>query len=384
VSKSETILVRGARQLVTLHGPRGIRRGTQLRDLGVIQAGVMLIRNGVIAAVGSGRTVENLEGARSAAEIDVAGKVVLPGFVDCHTHLGPWCPLLPGARARAAGPASSPALQRNLQHRLRMFAGHGTTTVEAKTGDLKTLQVFGKLDGVLPAVTPTWFLEAGDLPSTAPLSLIRRLARHVDVASGRGGVAIHDARNRLEAARDTGLKLMVHPHDRSPSSGLRLAVECGAASVGHLDGAGQDDVAIMSQSFTIAVLLPGPAFHQGRGHLPAARAWIDSGAGVALATDFDSVTSPSCNMQMMMSLACTHMGMSPAEAVAAATINGAHALGIAGEAGSLETGKSADFTVFDAADYREIPYQFGVNLVTLTVKKGVVLYRQGEVACEAD
>ncbi len=384
MKNNQTFLVRGARQLVTLHGPPGIRRGTALRDLGIIPAGVMLIRDGVIIAVGTGRTVENLECARSAIEIDATGKVVLPGFVDSHTHLGPWQPQLFGAPARANRSGSSRSIEWDLQNRLRTFARHGTTTIEAKARDVKTLHVLAKMDGALPAVTSTCLMDAGDLPLSASFSVIarRRLARHADVGCGPGGFALHEARSRLEAARDAGLKLMVHARPGSPSGALRLAVELGATSAGHVDGAGEDDIAIVAQSSTIATLLPGPAFHQGHNRFPPARAWIDHGAGIAIATDFNSATSPTCNMQMVMSLACTHMGMSPAEAVSAATINGAHALGIADKAGSLETGKSADFTVFDAPDYREIPYQFGVNLAILTVRKGVVIYRQGEAPCQ--
>jgi len=134
----------------------------------------------------------------------------------------------------------------------------------------------------------------------------------------------------------------------------------------------------------VATLLPGAAFHLGLDHYPPARAFIDQGVAVALATDYNPASSPTCNMQMVLSLASTHMAMSPAEAIAAATINGAHALGMANRIGSLETGKWADFTMFEASGYREIPYHFGVNLAMLTVKSGAVLYRQGETACRAD
>ncbi len=142
----------------------------------------------------------------------------------------------------------------------------------------------------------------------------------------------------------------------------------------------QDDIAILAQSSTIATLLPGSVFHMGSGRYAPARALIDQGAAVALSTGFNPSTSPTCNMQMVLSLACTQMRMTPAEAISAATINGAHALGCADRCGSLEAGKYADLTLFDVSDFREIPYQFGVNQVALTMKKGIVLYRRTGVA----
>jgi imidazolonepropionase len=423
VHTTKAVLVRGARQLITLRGPREPRRGTALRELGIIHDGAMLIRDGHIVAVGQGRRVENLAEARTAHEIDATGRVVLPGFVDCHTHFVPFMPRLaeyefPGRRAetgasggsslslRAARTTSSRTLARQARERLAAFARHGTTTVEVKAGSgrdktvaLKTLRVLSTLDGSPLSVIPTYLggspgPSGNEGPSHAyadwviseilPTITRRRLARFADVDCGRHGFRVDDARRYLEAARRAGLGLKVHAEHLSPSVGVRLAVEFNATSADHLDAVGRDDIPVLAQSSAVATLLPGAAFHLGLDHYPPARAFIDQGVAVALATDYNPASSPTCNMQMVLSLASTHMAMSPAEAIAAATINGAHALGMANRIGSLETGKWADFTMFEASDYREIPYHFGVNLAMLTVKSGAVLYRQGETACRAD
>ncbi len=334
----------------------------------------MLVRDGRIVAVGQGRRVENLADARSAAEIDATGRVVLPGFVDSHTHLVP-------VDAEAM---SSRALARQAEGRIRMFVRHGTTTLEAKAGQIKTLRVLARLDSFLISLVPTYL---GGLVHAAPgeelaemiFAVARhRLARFADVNCGRHGLGVDDARHALETARQAGLGLKVHAEQHSPSVGVRLAVECGATSAANLEAAEEDDIAILAESSTVATLLPGRTFYLGLDHHAPARALIDRGVAVALATGFHPATSPTCSMQMVMSLACTQLAMTPAEAIAAATINGAHALGMADQTGSLEAGKLADFTLFDVSDYREIPCQFGVNLAVLTVKGGVVIYRQGE------
>ena len=420
-----TILLRGARQLLTLRGPAGPRRGTALGELGIVQDGAVLIRDGRIDDLGQGRRVENLASARGAREIDVTGRVVLPGFVDSHTHLTWGPPRLAGfevssgrrqpldraAMSRAAlacaqtlRTSPSRTLERQARERLAMFVRHGTTTLEAQSGgfdhtsDLKALRVLEKLTESPLDVTPT-YCGAHALPSEyegraheyvewiisemLPLVRRRRLAASADVWCGRGALSIDDARRYLVAARAAGFALRVHAEQFSHDGGARLAVEVGAASAGHLQFADRDDIAILAQSSTIATLTPGAAFHLGLDRRPPGRALVDQGAAVALATDFSPVTSPTCSMPMVLSLACTDMRMTPAEAVSAATINGAHALGCADRVGSLEEGKYADLTVFDVPDYREIPYTFGVNLVSMTIKRGVVLYRRGDVEWQA-
>ncbi len=421
---TKPLLIRGARQLLTLRGPAGPRRGTALRDLGIVQDGAILIRDGVILEAGSARRIENLASARNAVEIDATGRVVMPGFVDSHTHLVFGPPRLLNFEMRIAGmdhqqiadagggiPASLPAirettgrtLERRTRHLLNLFARHGTTTVEAKTGygldktgELKSLRVLAALNGNPLDIVPTYFGAHGVPPKfdgrpaeyiewicaeMLPQIARRRLARFVDVSCERSAFGLDEARRYLETALALGFSLKVQAEQFAHTGAARLAVDLEATSADHLVQTEADDIAVLAQSTTLATLLPGSVFHQGLDRYPPARALIDQGAAVALASGFNPGTSPTCSMPMILALACTQMRMTPAEAVCAATINGAHAAGCAGRAGSLEIGKQADLILLDASDYREIPYHFGMNLVAMTMKKGVILYRQGEVVC---
>ena len=190
----------------------------------------------------------------------------------------------------------------------------------------------------------------------------------MDVYCDEGAFTLDQSRRYLEHARRLGFGLKIHAEQFTRTGAARLAVEMGAASADHLEQADDTDIAALAQSDTIATLLPGSVFHLGLRTYAPARALIDAGAAVALATDFNPGTSPTYNMQMVLSLACTEMRMSPAEAIVAATINGAHALGRADRIGSLEPGKKGDVLVLKVSDYRELPYYFGANNVHLTIK----------------
>ncbi len=416
---SGTLLVRGARQLLTLHGPREPRRGSALRELGIIPDGALLVRNGIIEEVGPTRRVENLALARGAREIDAAGKVVMPGFVDSHTHLAFGVPWLEDYEARIAGvnpldamsgwragahavrTMSARRLEAHCRAALDCMARHGTTTVEAKSGlggdpevDLKVLRVLARLDGAPLSVVTTCMavaplLASGNGRPAAPdadrftpvlaKAARRRLARFADVFVDAGEEGAEAARSYLRAAARLGLQLKVHADQFGLTGGVALAVAVGAASADHLVYTGPGEIAALARSNTVATLLPGSSFHLGCGPYAPARALVDAGAAVALASNFSPNTSPTCNMQMVLSLACARMRLTPAEAISAATINGAHALRRAASCGSLEVGKSGDLVVLNVADYREIPYWFGVNAVHMTVKRGAVIYREGRV-----
>ena len=419
----DTILVRGARQLLTLRGPSGPRRGEALRDLGIIPDGALLIHNGTILDVGPGHRIENLSAARDAREINAAGRVVMPGFVDSHTPLVFGASRLDDFEMRIAGATreeiaaegggiqssvrtlrATPAkrLERRARSVVSNMARHGTTTVEAKSGygldengEWKMLRVLESLQRKPLDVIPT-YLGAHAIPPeyrdnlddyiawmcSGLMPRIRRrgMAVFADVFCDREAYSLVQSRRYLEEARMLGFLLKVHAEQFSHSGATRLGIELEAVSVDHLDHVDSEDIRLLARSATMASLLPGSVFHLGLERYAPARMLIDEGAAVALATGFNPGTSPSYNMQMVLSLACAQMRMTPAEAVSAATINGAYAARCADRAGSLEPGKPADLIMLDLADYRELPYYFGVNHVHMTMKRGVIIYQEGSVA----
>jgi imidazolonepropionase len=411
-----TTLVRGASQLLTLRGDSGPRRGPALRDLGLVPKGAVLIKDGAILDAGLQRRIERLPEAKTAREIDAAGCVVMPGFVDCHTHLIFGRPRLVDYEMRLAGASyaeiaaagggilasveavrSLPAARLEAKGRtfLAAMARHGTTTLEAKSGygldeagELKTLRVLRSLSADPLDIVPTYLGAHVPPPEyrgnagryidwmaaeVMPKICRRKLARFVDVYCDVGAFTLNQSRRHLENARRLGFQVKIHAEQFSSTGAALLAIELQAASADHLEQAGELEIRALAASNTVATLLPGSVFHLGLRGYPPARALIEAGTAVALATDFNPGTSPTYSMQMALSLACTEMRMSPAEAIVAATINGAHAILCADRVGSLEPGKQADLLVLNVSDYRELPYYFGVNNVRLTMKRGVIL-----------
>jgi imidazolonepropionase len=413
------LLITGCSELLTLRGPAP-RRGRALRDLGLIRDGALLVRKDRIAAVGPRRRIERLREARRAEKLDLGGRVVLPGFVDSHTHL-----IFPASRAneyeqRIAGKtyeqiarqgggihstveklrrASAKVLQERAHQNLRTFAAHGTTSVEAKSGygldwksELKTLDILHQLHQDQPLdIVPT-FLGAHVVPREFRRRpgafvdlLVRRwipavatagLAEFCDVFCDRGAFTVAQARMILAAARACGLVPRIHAEQFVHTGAARLAIEVEAASADHLEKLDRSDVRALALSNVACTLLPGCSFHLGLAQHAPARELLDAGAIVALATDFNPGTSPTLSMPMILSLACTQLRMTPAEAIAAATINPAYSLRYHDRIGSLEVGKYADLAAFDVADYREIPYYFGVNLCSLTMKRGAIVHQK--------
>ena len=414
---SQQMLITGCSQLVTLRGPVP-RRGRALADPGIIRDGAVLVRDGRIVATGPRRRVERLAEARRAKKLDLGGRVVLPGFVDSHTHL-----VFPASRAgdyekRIAGKtyeqiartgggilstvrklraAKPEALKQTTLAALRAFAAHGTTTIEAKSGygldaasELKTLRLLHELHQEQPLDILSTFLGAHVVPpeyrgradayvellalKLIPGVALAGLAEFCDVFCDRGAFSISQARRILTAGRACGLVPRLHAEQLTRTGAARLAVELNAASADHLEKINRSDIRALAASSVVATLLPGCSFHLGLGRYAPARELIAAGAVVALATDFNPGTSPTLNMQMVLSLACTQMRMTPAEALAAATINPAYSLRRHDRIGSIEVGKYADLAVFDLADYREIPYYFGVNHCWLTLKRGEIIF----------
>jgi len=420
-TSSRALFFRNAAQVVTLAGPPVPRRGRDLGDLGILPQGSVLIQGGVILQVGSARSLQRAATRARAESIDCRGRVILPGFVDSHTHLvfaasrvkdyelrlrGKSYEEIAGAgggiQSSAAGvrEASAALLARRAQCFLEQFAAHGTTTLEVKSGygleiaqELKLLRVIRKLQAESPLELIPTLLALHALPADSrgrraeyvrtvmqrliPTVVRAGLAEFIDCFCDDAAFSPDECRRVLRAGRELGLTPRIHAEQLSRTGGVRLGVETDAASADHLDKVSAADVQTLARSATIATLLPGANFHLGLKSYPPARKLIDAGAALALATDFNPGTSPTLNMQFVISLACTQMRMAPAEAIAAATINGACALRRAARLGSLEAGKQADLVVMDVSDYREIPYYFAVNHCLMTVKRGRIVYCRG-------
>jgi len=390
---SGTILLRGAKQLLTLQGPAEPRRGATLQELSIIRDGALLIEDGRIAEVGLTRRVENLVGARECQEIDASGRVVMPGFVDCHAHL------VGGVLSPDVRIISGKRLEFLVQQYVDGMLRHGTTYLESRAGfgpdlrsSLKALKVTSKLDGAPVDIASTFLPLAsnGDESGADPrylawvcstlLPAIRLKTQAVFASINAGGTAAAAdcARQCIAAARDLRFQIKIEATADAGQEAISLALESGAISVDHLGDAVPNVTDSLARSNTMAVLLPGAAFLQSQ--RTSARRFIDEGAAVALGTNFTPGAGPTFSMPAIIALACTYLEMTPQEAIHAATYNAACALRAERVAGSLETGKPADLIMLNVSDYREITSYFGVNLVHRTMKHGVTVYEEGKVA----
>jgi imidazolonepropionase len=382
--------------LLTLRGPPGPRRGADLSDLGIIKQGAVLIANDKIRHVGLTSRLANLKEADNATEINASGCVVLPGFVDSHTHLVglptrfPETPDQPGIldQKMIRAESSSPMLLANSNRILKDCVRHGTTTLEAKSGhgwgesgEIRILKTHAALQliSTFMAGAPSehsrrdqhldWLCD-----SMLPLVAAKRLAEFVDIECEDTAFSVDQSRRFLLAARQLGFALKMHVGQFSDIGAVRLGLELGVVSLDHLVHVNTADFYNLAGSDIVATLLPASVFYRAAEPYAPARALIDRGIAVALATNYNLDTSPSQSMLMTISLACRSMSMTAAEAISAATINGAWALRRAGRIGSLEIGKDADLIILGVPDYREIPLHFGVNLVQTTIKRGRVLF----------
>lgn len=397
-----------------------------MRELGIIADGAVLIRDGLIVAVGPTVDIMKRADARGAEVIDATRKVAMPAFVDSHTHLVFGAPRLTDFEMRIAGAkyeeiaaagggiassvrttraASSQDLAAHAIDYARYALATGTGTLEVKSGyglnaetEIRILEVVRDAARESAAEFVPTFLGAHVVPrdmdrdryvALLTKELIPRVARDglaefCDVFCDRGAYTLDEARTIFRAAKRHKLKLKIHAEQLSRTGSTELAVKMGASSADHLDCTTDGDVALLATSKTIATVLPGCSLFLGLPY-PPARRLIDGGAAVALATDFNPGTSPALSMPLMMSLACTQMRMSPAEAVTAATFNAAHAVGRGDRLGSLEPGKQADIAIFDATDYREIAYYFGMGTCSMIIKKGrKISHRQNQADETAD
>ena len=408
-------------QLLTLRSTApGPRRGAALPDLSIISDAAILCLGGKIVSVGKVKDALRdpwlKKNRKKVREIDCRGRVVLPGFVDSHTHPVFADPRLIDFEKRIAGASyeeiaeagggirssiegvrrtSKRALTEKVLAAFGDMATHGTTTVEAKSGyglslesELKSLETIRDAARQWPGTVLPTFLGAHAVPpefrgrtseyveivcqQMMPAVAKRKLASFVDVFCDRGAFSAEDAQQIFRAADQNRLALRAHMGQLSETR-LEPFLRFDPASLDHMDHVNDADLAPLAQSSTIATFVPGANYFLGLSRYPNARKFIEAGVAVALATDYNPGSSPTLSMPMAMSLACTHMKMTPAEAISAATINGAWALRVAERKGSIEAGKDADLAVFDVKDYREIPYWFGADRCAMTVLNGTTI-----------
>ncbi|OQP08130.1 imidazolonepropionase [Geobacillus sp. 46C-IIa] len=419
------LFVRRAHQLVTLAGSSAAPLVKEkMSDLGIIENGSVWIENGTIIAVGpDDELVRRFADRLAEAEvIDARGKTVTPGLVDPHTHLvyagsreHEWTMRLGGATymeimnagggihatTKATREAPEETLYEESKRRLDQFLLHGVTTIEAKSGyglslehEIKQLEVAKRLHDTHPvdivptflgahAVPPEWKHDREEyirltIEEMIPEVSRRGLAEFNDVFCERGVFTPDEARRILEAGKAHSLTPKIHADEIEPYGGAELAAEVGAISADHLLRASDEGLRRMAERGVIGVLLPGTAFFLMT-EAAHARRLIDAGVPVALATDCNPGSSPTVSLPLVMSLACLHMRMAPAEALAAATINAAHAIGRAHLVGSLEPGKKADLVVFNVPNYVQMMYYYGVNHAETVVKDGKVVVVEGKV-----
>jgi imidazolonepropionase len=410
------LLIHNASQLLTLASPGRPKRGGAMGDLGIVPDGAVAIRDGLVLATGPSAQLARQFQAQHT--LDAGGRVVMPGFVDPHTHLV-WA----GARAgefeqRVAGAsymeimAAGGGIMSTVRHtraatiddvvaqtrpRLERALSHGTTTVEIKTGyglnvedELKQLEAIDRLREDFPGTLVSTFLGAHAIPP----EFKGRADDYVDLMVGEmlpavaalddpppfcdvfcedGAFTLDQSRRVLHAAGDLGFGLKIHVDEFEPLGGTRLAVELGATSADHLVCTPPDEIELLARSDTVAVALPGTPFGLGHHDYTPVRALIDAGGIIALATDCNPGTCWCENMQFMIALACRAMSMTPAEAISAATVNAAHAVGLGNLVGNLEPGKRADLILLDAPSYPHLAYRFGTNLVRTVIAAGQIV-----------
>ncbi len=416
--KKADLIILNASEMLTLAGGEVPRREVAMSDLGVVSGGALAVKGSRIEAAGSSREI--LDSWHSKQAIDASGCVVMPGFVDPHTH-----PVFAGSRenefemrirgktyeeiAAAGGgilnsvarlrATPTEALYASARARLDLFLEYGTTTVEAKSGyglsvddEMRSLQVLKDLARSHPVEIAPTLLGAHKVPPEfagrrkeyvslvagvmIPIAAKTNLAEYCDVFCERGAFTVSESRTILKAAKNAGLGIRIHADQFSASGGSKLAAELGAASADHLEAVSAAGIRMLAGSGAVAVLLPGSSFFLDQSRFAPARKLIEAGVPVALATDFNPGSSMTHSMQIILTLACLRLKMTPAEAITAATINAAAAIGRHDRIGSIEAGKKADIIILSVPNHRYIPYHFGGNHVRTVIKKGKVVIRR--------
>jgi imidazolonepropionase len=416
VTKHFDTLIVNIGQLLTMEGD-GPAKGERMKTLPVLEHAAVGIKDGKVAFIGTNEETKRL---RADKVIDAKGKLVSPGLVDPHTHLVfggsrehelalkqqdvPYLEILKRgggilSTVQATRKASEEELFEKAKFHLDRMLSYGVTTVEAKSGygldentELKQLRVVKRLQNEHPVDLVSTFLGAHAIPpeyKNSPddflenmlrlLDTIQQenLAEFVDIFCETDVFTVEQSRAFLQAAKSKGFDIKIHADEIDPLGGTELAVELGAISGDHLVGASDVGIAQLAKSNTIAVLLPGTSFYLAKEKYARARDMIEAGAAVALATDFNPGSSPTENLQLIMSLAALKLKMTPEEIWHAVTVNAAYAINRGEEAGRIALGRKADMVIWDAQNYAYVPYHYGVNHVKTVLKEGKVVVERG-------
>jgi len=418
-----TILIKNANEVITLkNNVRGPRTKEQMQEIAIVENGSVLIEEDRIVAVGA---LEQLEVdfpelVKKATTIDASGKVVMPGLVDCHTHLvhggtreeefnmrlngSTYMEIMNAgggihATTKRTRETSFDDLYEKTRKHLDIFLKHGVTTVEAKSGygldwetEKKQLEVAKKLQATHDMDVISTFMGAHAVPrdykgredefvdvlihEMLPKVAELELAEFNDVFCEKGVFTPEQSERILEAGKDLGLTPKIHADEIEPYKGAELAAEVGAISAEHLLVASDEGIQKMAEAGTIAVLLPGTAFFL-RAPFARGRLMIDEGVPVAISTDFNPGSSPTMSLPFIMNLACMHMGMTLEEVLTATTINAAYAVNRGEQIGSLEVDKKADVIILDVANYKQLQYFYGMNHTNTVIKNGQVVVQNG-------
>jgi imidazolonepropionase len=394
-------------------------KGAAMNDLTIAENMAIAVKNGKVVWIG---LAENAVGMDAERVIDAKGRLVTPGLVEAHTHLVfggsregemalkqqgvPYLEILKKgggilSTVEATREATESELLEKALFHLDRMATYGITTIEAKSGyglnketELKQLRVVKEANEKHALDIVSTYLGAHAIPkeykedSDAFLDEMaalfdeikaENLAEFVDIFTETGVFTVDQSRKFLQKAKEKGFAVKIHADEIDPLGGTQLAVEMGAISGDHLAVATDEGIKQLSESDTIGVILPGTSFYLGKETYAKARKMIDAGAAIAISTDFNPGSSVTENLQFIMTLAALKLKMSPAEIWHAVTVNAAHAIGRANEAGSIRKGGNADIVIWDAPNHMYIPYHYGVNHVNTVMKNGSVLYERQEI-----
>lgn len=415
--RADLVIVNG--RLATMAGfSAAPQRGNDLGKLGMVDCGAIAMQDGTIVAVGPLEEVHTKVDMSGAEVIDAAGRLVAPGLIDPHTHVVHYGSREQEYEMRLSGTPYIDILKagggilRSVKHTqnatvadlvsqssksLRRMLEFGVTTVEAKSGygldtesEIKMLQATQVLNCTQPVDLVPTFLGAHAIPTEYKansdefvriviedmLPKVKGLARFCDVFCEDHVFSVEQSRLILKAARKLGMGLKLHADELAPTGGAQLAVELEAVSADHLLCTDRQGIEALAGSKTVAVLLPGTSFNLMTGRYAPAKEMVEAGVAIALSTDYNPGSCPTENLQLIMTLGCIKLGLTPAQVLAAVTINAAHAIALADKVGSLENGKQADVVIFDTDNEAYIPYHFGVNHTWTVIKSGRVVFQR--------